>query len=93
MNKLWLSRILILATLCPATLAQFNGSVYTTDRHAGVENIFKTKNKVFMAGGPGPNAGCSGNGLPDGTFRLVFTEGIVGVWKVVEALELEMIRE
>ncbi len=84
-------RVLILAVLCPAALAQVNGAVYTTDRHAEVDNVFGGKNKVYLAGGPGPNAGCSGNGLADGMYFFQITDPSGSTLLTPESLALRTI--
>jgi hypothetical protein len=69
-----LTALALLVALAPAAAAQYSGSVYTTDAKANVENVFGKPRDVYMAGGPGPNAGCSGNGLPDGSYYFQVTD-------------------
>ena len=64
----------LLLLLAPAAGAQINGSIYTTDAKGVVENVFTNAKAVYLAGGPGPNAGCSGNGLPDGSYYFQITD-------------------
>ena len=69
-----LATLAVCLLAAPSALAQVNGAIYTTDKLANVQNTFKSKDAVYMAGGPGPNSGCSGNGLPDGTYVFQVTD-------------------
>jgi len=69
-----LGALALLVALAPVAAAQYSGSVYTTDSKAAVENVFGKPRDVYMAGGPGPNAGCSGSGLPDGSYYFQVTD-------------------
>lgn len=54
--------------------AQVPGAVFTTDA-AGVEgDSFATGPEVYLAGGPGPSAGCGGSGLADGLYYFQVTD-------------------
>ena len=66
--------VLSCAFAAPDLAAQVSGSVYTTDRQGDVENVFRNPGEVYLAGGPGPNAGCSGNGLVDGDYYFQVTD-------------------
>jgi hypothetical protein len=66
------SFVLALA-LTPALRAQQSGAVYSTNAQGGVSNLFNNKNAVYIAGGPGPNSGCSGNGLANGIYYFQVT--------------------
>jgi len=72
----------------PALRSQTTGAVYTTDKQASVENVFKNKGAVYMAGGPGPNAGCSGSGLVDGTYFFQVTDPSGSVLLTTEDISL-----
>ena len=54
--------------------AQASGSAYTTDAKGVVANIYAKPKDVYLAGGPGPNAGCGGNGLADGPYYVQVTD-------------------
>jgi hypothetical protein len=54
--------------------AQASGSAYTTDPKGAVENVFAKPKDVHLAGGPGPNAGCGGNGLANGSYYVQVTD-------------------
>ena len=65
---------LALLLLSAVASAQQSGAVYTTDSKSDIENNFRKTSDVYLAGGPGPNSGCSGNGLADGTYYFQVTD-------------------
>jgi hypothetical protein len=66
--------LLVLAlALAPAAQAQISGTIYSVDSHGDGENMFKSRSAVYLAGGPGPNTGCTGNGLANGTYYFQVT--------------------
>ena len=89
-SSLPLTGILVL-TLAPTLRSQVSGSVYTTDKQAEVENVFKNKGSVYMAGGPGPNAGCSGNGLANGPYYFQVTDPSGSVLLTPEDISLRAV--
>jgi hypothetical protein len=54
--------------------AQASGSAYSTDSKGVVANIFAKPKDVYLAGGPGPNAGCGNNGLANGPYYFQVTD-------------------
>lgn len=56
--------------------AQLSGAIYTSNHKGDVVNgnVFQSKSKVYLNGGPGPGAPCSASGLPDGEYYFQVTD-------------------
>jgi len=59
--------------LAPAASAQMSGTIYSVDSHGNGDNTFNNRSNVYLAGGPGPNTGCTGSGLANGTYYFQVT--------------------
>lgn len=75
MRALRLPALVLAASLLGSLAsAQIDGAVYTTDVAGLAKDSFPKGPDVYLAGGPGQNAGCVGAGLADGLYYFQVTD-------------------